>query len=229
MPNERILVVDDEKIIQKAILAAYKSENMVVTIASSGNEALTLLKNETFDLIVLDILMPDIDGFEVVKAIRNSQIMTPIILLSGKTEEFNKVLGLGLGADDYITKPFSVALLISKSKALIRRSNIYSIPKTSNVSAGPFTFHSTTYRITKSGEELTLTAKELVLLKFLIEHPNQVFTKEQLYEQVWNHSVIDDNTIMVYIKRIRNKIEKDPKNPEYLKTVWGIGYQLDVT
>jgi DNA-binding response OmpR family regulator len=229
MPNERILVVDDEKIIQKAILAAYKSENMVVTIASSGNEALTLLKNETFDLIVLDILMPDIDGFEVVKAIRNSQIMTPIILLSGKTEEFNKVLGLGLGADDYITKPFSVALLISKSKALIRRSNIYSIPKTSNVSAGPFTFHSNTYRITKSGEELTLTAKELVLLKFLIEHPNQVFTKEQLYEQVWNHSVIDDNTIMVYIKRIRNKIEKDPKNPEYLKTVWGIGYQLDVT
>jgi DNA-binding response OmpR family regulator len=229
MPNERILVVDDEKIIQKAILAAYKSENMVVTIASSGNEALTLLKNETFDLIVLDILMPDIDGFEVVKAIRSSQIMTPIILLSGKTEEFNKVLGLGLGADDYITKPFSVALLISKSKALIRRSNIYSIPKTSNVSAGPFTFHSNTYRITKSGEELTLTAKELVLLKFLIEHPNQVFTKEQLYEQVWNHSVIDDNTIMVYIKRIRNKIEKDPKNPEYLKTVWGIGYQLDVT
>ena len=227
MPGERILVVDDEKMIQKAILAAYKSENMDVTIASGGNEALLILKEYKFDLILLDILMPDIDGFDVIRTIRNQRINTPIILLSGKTEEYNKVLGLGLGADDYITKPFSVALLISKSKALIRRTNEYSNNYSQDLIVGPFTFNRNTFRLYKSDQEVTMTAKELSLFKFFMENPKQVFTKEQLYQKIWHPAAIDNNTIMVYMKRIRNKIEDDPKNPQYLTTVWGIGYQFE--
>ncbi|MDF2821056.1 MAG: DNA-binding response regulator [Clostridiales bacterium] len=226
MAGERVLVVDDEKIIQKSIQAAYKSENMEVTIASSGKEALSILSQYKFDLILMDILMPDIDGFEVVQTIRSRQIHTPIIFISGKSEEYNKVLGLGLGADDYITKPFSIALLISKSKALIRRTNVYSMI-TEDLIVGPFFFNQKTFRVYKFEKEIQMTAKELSLFKFFMKNPKQVFTKEQLYHQIWNNTAIDDNTIMVYIKRIRSKIEDNPKNPQYLKTVWGIGYQLD--
>ena len=227
MAGEHILVVDDEKAVQKAIKAAYNSENMEVTIASGGYEALSLIKKYKHDLILLDILMPDMVGFEVIRSIRSLQIHTPIILLSGKSEEYNKILGLGLGADDYITKPFSVALLISKSKALIRRNNIYSNKTLKDLSIGPFTFCQDSYRAYKNGIELPMTAKELALFKYFLENPRQVFTKEQLYQQIWNHHVIDDNTIMVYIKRLRSKIEDNPKQPKYLRTIWGIGYQFD--
>lgn len=227
MAGEHILVADDEKAVRKAIKAAYNSENMEATIASGGCEALSLIKKYKYDLILLDILMPDMDGFEVIRAIRSLQIYTPIILLSGKSEEYNKILGLGLGADDYITKPFSVALLISKSKALIRRNNIYSNKTLKDLSIGPFTFCQNSYRAYKNGTELPMTAKELALFKYFLENPKQVFTKEQLYQQIWNHHVIDDNTIMVYIKRLRGKIEDNPKQPKYLRTIWGIGYQFD--
>ncbi len=227
MPGEQILVVDDEKMIQRAIYAAYQGENMEVTLASGGREALNLIKHHSYDLILLDILMPDMDGFEVIRTIRSQQIHTPIILLSGKLEEHNKVLGLGLGADDYITKPFSAALLISKSKALIRRSKEYNDKKTNDLHVGPFTFRQAHYRVYKDGQEIALTAKELALFKFFMENPGQVFTKEQLYRQVWQYSAIDDNTIMVYIKRIRSKIEENPREPKYLKTIWGIGYQFN--
>ncbi len=227
MPGEHILVVDDEKLIQKAVKSAYKIENMEVTAVSGGKEALTLLKQKNYDLILLDILMPDIDGFEVVRTLRSLQIHTPIILLSGKSEEYNKILGLGLGADDYITKPFSAALLISKSKALIRRNQIYSNNSDKNLIAGPFSFNPLNYRAYKDGKELSLTAKELCIFKYFLENPGRVFTKEQLYRHIWQHSIIDDNTIMVYIKRIRSKIEDNPRHPQYLKTIWGLGYQFD--
>ncbi|BCJ96012.1 DNA-binding response regulator [Anaerocolumna cellulosilytica] len=227
MAGERILIVDDEKIVQNAIKAAYRSENMEVSVASGGFEAISLVQKYTYDLILLDILMPDMDGFEVIRTIRTSQIHTPIILLSGKTEEYNKILGLGLGADDYITKPFSIALLISKSKALMRRNNTYCNKTIHDISLGPFSFCHSTFKVYKNDVAIPMTAKELTLFKFFLENPKQVFTKEQLYQKIWNHHVIDDNTIMVYIKRIRSKIEDNPKQPYYLKTIWGIGYQFD--
>ncbi len=227
MPGEHILVIDDEKIIHTAIKSAYKTENMEVTAVSGGKEALALLKQKNYDLILLDILMPDMDGFEVVRILRSQQIHTPIIMLSGKSEEYNAVLGLGLGADDYITKPFSVALLISKSKALIRRNQVYSNKSEQKLIAGPFSYDPFNFHAYKNGEELSLTAKELSLFKYFLENPGRVFTKEQLYRQIWQDNVIDDNTIMVYIKRIRSKIEDTPKQPHYLKTVWGLGYQFD--
>lgn len=172
--------------------------------------------------------MPDIDGFDLIREIRNDKIFTPIIILSGKEEEHNKILGLGLGADDYLTKPFSINLLVSKIKAFYRRSNMYQQSNNQDLIIGPFRFCQNSFQIYKNNIALDLTAKEVLLLKFLLENPNKVFSKEQLYEKVQNNTAIDDNTIMVYIKRLRNKIEDSTKEPKFLKTVWGIGYKLDI-
>lgn len=172
--------------------------------------------------------MPEIDGFELIQQIRSRKIYTPIIIISGREEEHNKILALGLGADDYLTKPFSIHLLHSKLKALIRRNNKYQQEEKMEVVEGPFCLDKNTMEIYKNGELLSLTSKETKLLKIFLENPNRIYTKEQLYEAVWNDSVVDDNTIMVYVKRLRKKIEEDPKTPVHLLTVWGIGYQFKV-
>ncbi|MCI9163258.1 MAG: response regulator transcription factor [Lachnospiraceae bacterium] len=224
MANERLLIVDDELAIRIALRTAFSRENMIVSEASCGVEALRLLKTQEFDLVVLDIMMEDIDGYTILQQLRADGIMTPVLMLSGKQEEMDQVLGLGLGADDYLTKPFHLSVLIQKAKALIRRNRIYSRQKSNGIQVGPFRFDTMKLECYKDGERLNLTARELVLFRFFLEHPGQVFTKEQLYHQVWNENVVDDNTIMVYIKRIREKIEDDSKKPAYLKTVRGIGY-----
>ncbi len=224
MASKKVLIVDDELAIRVALRTAFSRENMEVSEASCGTEALALLKKREFDLIVLDVMMEDIDGFTVVQKLRADNIMTPVLMLSGKQEEMDQVLGLGLGADDYLTKPFHLSVLIQKAKALIRRNSVYSPQKQSGILVGPFRFDTMKLECYKDGRRLNLTARELVLFRFFLEHPGQVFTKEQLYHQVWNENLVDDNTIMVYIKRIREKIEDDSKKPAYLKTVRGIGY-----
>lgn len=228
MANERILLIDDDLAIRKAVTAGLKKEQFLVSVAKSGDEALQLLQDNTFDAIVLDILMPQIDGFELLSMIRTSKNYTPVIIISGKDEEHEKILALGLGADDYLTKPFSIHLLNSKLKAMIRRNNMYQTASQTELTVGPFRMDRTTFKIYKGMERLDLTAKETMLMKTFLEQPNRVFTKEQLYQTVWNETVVDDNTIMVYVKRLREKIEDDKKKPEYLKTVWGIGYQFVV-
>ena len=224
MANERLLIVDDELAIRIALRTAFSRENMIVSEASCGVEALRLLKTQEFDLVVLDIMMEDIDGYTILQQLRADGIMTPVLMLSGKQEEMDQVLGLGLGADDYLTKHFHLSVLIQKEKALIRRNRIYSRQKGNGIQVGTFRFDTMKLEGCKDGERLNLTARELVLFRFFLEHPGQVFTQEQLYHQVWNENVVDDNTIMVYIKRIREKIEDDSKKPAYLKTVRGIGY-----
>ena len=228
MFKQHVLLVDDDMLIQKAIKTALIREQINVTTAISGNEALLLLKKYSYDTIIIDLVMPDIDGFDLISEIRNDKIFTPIIILSGKEEEHNKILGLGLGADDYLTKPFSINLLVSKIKAFYRRSNMYQQSHNQDLIVGPFRFCQNSFQIYKDNIALDLTAKEVLLLKFLLENPNKVFSKEQLYEKVWNNTAIDDNTIMVYIKRLRNKIEDSTKEPKFLKTVWGLGYKLDI-
>lgn len=224
MANEKILIVDDELAIRVALKTAFGREGMAVSEAACGAEALALLKAREFDLIVLDIMMEDIDGYTILQRLRADGIMTPVLMLSGKQEEMDQVLGLGLGADDYLTKPFHLSVLIQKAKALIRRNRVYSHQKQSGILVGPFRFDPMKLECYKDGKRLNLTARELVLFRFFLEHPGQVFTKEQLYHQVWNENLVDDNTIMVYIKRIREKIEDDSKKPAYLKMVRGIGY-----
>ncbi len=227
MANEKILIVDDEMPIRLALKTAFLREGMSVTEASCGKEALKLLDKKSFDLIVLDIMMQDIDGYTILQQIRGSQNMTPVLMLSGRQEELDQVLGLGMGADDYLTKPFHVALLVQKVKALIRRNRIYSSGKPKEITVGSFRFDMIKLECYKQGQVINFTARELALFRFFMEHPGQVFTKAQLYQQVWNESVVDDNTIMVYIKRIREKIEEDGSHPVYLKTVRGVGYRFN--
>lgn len=227
MANEKILVVDDEMPIRLALKTAFLREGMVVAEASCGKEALKLLEKESYDLIVLDIMMQDIDGYTILQQIRGNQNTTPVLMLSGRQEELDQVLGLGMGADDYLTKPFHVALLVQKVKALIRRNSIYSSRKPKNLTVGIFRFDMIKLECYKQDQVIPFTARELALFRFFMEHPGQVFTKAQLYQQVWNEAVVDDNTIMVYIKRIRGKIEEDSSHPVYLKTVRGVGYRFN--
>jgi len=227
MANEKILLIEDDPAIRRAVELCLKKEMMLVTSVTNGIDALQIVQDTSFDLILLDLMIPGIDGFELISRIRNLNIYTPLLIISGKEEEHNKILALGLGADDYLTKPFSFHLLISKVKAFVRRMNQYA--QTTNntaVTIGPFRFQPDTMRFYKNEIPVELTSKELKLLMVFIQNPNRVFTKEQLYQMVWNETVVDDNTIMVYIKRLRQKLEDDAKSPKYIKTVWGIGYQF---
>lgn len=226
MANEKILVVDDELSIRIALKTAFLREGMQVEEASCGSDALSILRSNSYDLIVLDIMMGDIDGYTILQKLRSDGILTPVLMLSGRQEEMDQVLGLGLGADDYLTKPFHLSVLIQKVKALIRRNSIYNANQSHQnmIMVEPFRFDLMKLECYKDGQLLNFTARELALFRFLMEHPNQVFTREQLYRQVWSENVVDDNTIMVYMKRIREKIEEDPKNPKYITTVRGIGY-----
>jgi DNA-binding response OmpR family regulator len=225
MAKEKILVVDDEAEMRRFIKKTLDAENMLVTLASGGNEAIQAAQSSAFDLIVLDVILDDMDGFEVVKSLRNSGVDIPIFLISGKDEEdYHKILGLGLGADDYITKPFSPAVLGAKVKAQIRRNKTRVTGKNDIITAGPFKLDCSTYKLYKDNLEIHLSSKEIMLFKFFMTNPNQVFTKEQLYQRVWGDIIVDDQTIMVYIWHLRNKLEDEPQNPIYIKTVWGIGY-----
>lgn len=222
-----ILLIDDEKAIQRSVRAILERENIQVTCCGSASEADAALASAAYDLILLDLGLPDMDGFEFLSSLRTRKILTPVMILSGRGEEYHKVLGLGLGADDYLTKPFSAAILISKIKAIVRRSSVYNTAPASEIKSGEFLLSLNTMQAFKNGVLLPLTAREFALFRFFAEHPDQVFTKEQLYHQIWNDRFIDDNTIMVYIRRLRNKIEEQPAQPLHIKTVWGIGYQFD--
>ena len=228
MSMEEILVVDDEAPIRMALKAAFRKEGIDIAEAADGVQALEMLKREKYQLIILDVMMPRKGGYEVLQELRASGNNTPVLMLSGKDDEMNQVLGLGFGADSYLTKPFHTSVLVQTAKALIRRSQIYSKNSSSELRVGPFRLDLRKLECYKDGQLLTFTGRELNLFRFLLENSGQVFSKEQLYRQIWNDAVVDDNTITVYVKRIRAKIETDPKNPEYLKTVRGIGYIMDV-
>ena len=226
MSMEEILIVDDEAPIRLALRTAFRRENIRTAEAADGEEALKMLKRERYQLIILDVMMPKKGGYEVLQELRASGNNTPVLMLSGKDDEMNQVLGLGFGADSYLTKPFHTSVLIQTAKALIRRSQIYNQGADTELRVGPFRLDLRKMECSKDGEPLIFTGRELNLFRFLLENPGQVFSKEQL-RQIWNDAVVDDNTITVYIKRIRAKIEDDPKNPVYLKTIRGIGYRMD--
>ncbi len=230
MRSFKVLLVDDDKVICKMIEKALEPENINILSASTEVEAENIIDNQNFDLIILDVMLNDTDGFEILKKIQMKGIEVPVIFLSGKKQDYNKILALGMGADDYITKPFSMAVLIAKIKAHLRRGE--KIKKMQNVSRKiirePFVLDINTYQLFKNGEEIVCTSKEIMLMKFFMENPNRVFTKEQLYEYVWRDTVIDNNSVMVYVRHLRKKIEDSPKHPKFVKTVWGIGYKFSV-
>jgi DNA-binding response OmpR family regulator len=229
MAKEKILIVDDEESVRKLIKKSLIHENYLIEEASSGQSALAILQDNAFDLIILDVMLGDQDGFELIKEIKSLDIMTPIILVSGRSEDYDKILGLGLGASNYITKPFSPAILCAHVKAQIRSYKEYYKPQpvpSSFIIEGPFKFDLKTYRFYKNECLIDLSYKENQLIKFFIENPHQVFTKQQLYENIWSETIIDDNAIMVYMHNLRKKIEDCPKSPKHITTVWGIGYKF---
>lgn len=230
MEQIKILIVEDEEPIRKLISKVLTSSGMFVYQAENGTKALEMLEKYRFDLVVLDILMEDISGYDVAKEIRKHDLQLPIIFLSGKKEDEDIIKGLDIGADSYITKPFSPSVLTAQVKSQIkRRWEILREDNRSNyISLGIFKFDLKAYKLYKNDEEIKLSSKETKLMKFFMEHPNQVFSKEELYQNVWHENMSDDNSIMVYIKYLRNKIEETPNKPKYIQTVWGIGYQFKI-
>lgn len=230
MNKIKILIVEDEESIRRLLYKTLTIDGMLVFQAENGTQGLEMIKSNDFDLVILDILMEDISGYEVAKEIRKSNLQLPIIFLSGKTEDSDIIQGLNIGADSYITKPFSPSVLCAQVKSQIkRRQEILKDEVSSNfLINGPFKFDLSSYKFYKNDTELKLSSKETKLIKFFMEHPNQVFSKDQLYQNVWHDNAVDDNSIMVYVKYLRNKIEDIPNKPKYIKTVWGIGYQFSV-
>ncbi|MEJ8767438.1 response regulator transcription factor [Oceanobacillus sp. HCA-5259] len=230
MEDVRVLVADDEKEIRNLLKKYLERELYKVDVAVNGEEALNLFAQNKYNLIILDIMMPKIDGVEVCRKLRD-QTNVPILMLTAKDTEVDKILGLTIGADDYITKPFSMNEFIARIKAHMRRYLILGSEQNhedkSIIKLKGLTINLKTYTVTKDEKEISLTAKELKLLKFFVSHPEQVFTKAQLFRNAWgDHYIEDDNTVMVHIRKLRKKIEDDPSNPKYIQTVWGIGYKF---
>jgi DNA-binding response OmpR family regulator len=229
MAKEKILIVDDEEYIRKAIKKSLVHEAYVFEEADSGETALAILRGGIFDLIILDVMLGDHDGFEMIRKIKMLGIRTPIIVVSGRSEDYDKILGLGLGADNYITKPFTPAILCAHVKALLRSYKEYNKTAANSfnfICTGPFKFDLNAYKLYKNDNFIDLSFKENLLMKFFMENPQQVFTKQQIYENLWSDTIIDDNAIMVYMHNLRKKVEDNPKSPKHILTVWGLGYKF---
>lgn len=229
-----ILVVDDDKEIVNAIEIYLSQEGYNIIKAYDGEEALEKLKENEIHLIILDIMMPNKDGIETLQEIRKDKTI-PVIMLSAKSEDYDKISGLNTGADDYVTKPFNPLELIARVKSNIRRyvdfsnSNISNKNKNERIlSTGTLEINDETKQVTVDGKEIKLTATEYNILKFLLENKGKVYSIEQIYENVWNEeSYGAENIIAVHIRHIREKIEINPKEPKYLKVIWGIGYKVE--
>ncbi|EHN15240.1 MULTISPECIES: response regulator transcription factor [Clostridium] len=224
--RKNILVVDDDKDIRELITVYLKTENFNVDKASNGEDALNLIKEKNYDLVLLDIMMPKVDGIQTLIEIRKNYTM-PVIFLTAKSEEIDMIKGLTLGADDYIFKPFSSMELIARVKSQLRRYTVFNNPDKSVIAIGDLLLEVDIRRVTVEGKEINLTPTEYKILELLCKNKNMVFSVEQIYENIWtNRYAVGDTSIMVHITKLRQKIEKDPKNPEYIKTVWGLGYKI---
>lgn len=227
MNNRKILVVDDEKPISDIIKFNLVKEGFNVITAYDGEEAVAKVKQSQPDLVLLDVMLPKLDGFQVLRKIREHYAI-PVIMLTAKEEEVDKVLGLELGADDYITKPFGMRELIARVKANIRRAEITPAQEDEGVSVvetGNLRIDLDRYEVAKSGEIIELTLREFELLKFLVVQDNQIFTREQLLKDVWGYEYFGDiRTVDVTVRRLREKVEDDSSNPKYIMTKRGVGY-----
>ncbi|CAM4353893.1 MULTISPECIES: response regulator transcription factor [Bacillus] len=230
MKDIRILIADDDKEIRNLLKIYLERELYMVDTAINGDEALQLFNQNNYNLVILDLMMPKVDGIEVCRKLRD-KTNVPILMLTAKDHEVDKILGLSIGADDYITKPFSIHEVIARVKALMRRFLVLgsdaNIQKKTTLTFKGLLIDLNTYTVHTNKEEINLTGKELELLKFFTSNPGQVFTKTQLFRNVWDDNYIeDDNTVMVHIRKLRKKIEVDPSNPKFIQTVWGIGYKF---
>lgn len=234
MENQyRILVVEDDKEIREGILIYLKNQGYLVFQAENGLEGLKVIEQEKIHLAIVDIMMPVMDGITMLMKLRETNHEFPVIMLSAKSEEVDKIMGLNMGADDYVTKPFTPLELLARVNSHLRRyakylsavseegerEHIYTI--------GGLELNEDTVEVTVDGEPVRLTPMEFKIVQLLIKNPGRVFSADEIYERIWNEKAVNTDTIMVHVRNIREKIEIDPRNPKYLKVVWGVGYKID--
>ena len=228
----RILVVDDEKVMVKGIRFNLENEGYTVDVGYNGRQAVDLARANDYDLIILDLMMPELDGLEACMEIRAFSSV-PIIMLTARGEDTDKLLGFEYGADDYITKPYNPMELVARVKAMLRRylalGTLAGAPARENVvTLGGLSLDLDEKQLTVDGAPVRLTATEYRIVALLMQNPGRVYNAEEIYERVWNEPGFSvENTVMVHIRRIREKIEINPKNPKYLKVVWGLGYKME--
>jgi DNA-binding response OmpR family regulator len=220
-----VLVVDDEPIVREVVVRYLAREGYRTLEADDGDRARELLERQAPDLVVLDVMLPGTDGLELCRWIR-SRSELPVIMLTARGEEADRIVGLELGADDYVTKPFSPRELAARVRTVLRRSS-HNGRGGGRAAFGDVELDADTREVTRSGTQLSLTAKEFDLLWFLARHPRHVFSREQLMSRVWGYrAALDTGTVTVHVRRLREKIEDDPSHPRHLQTVWGVGYRL---
>lgn len=230
MYTYNILVVDDDKEITNAIEIYLKNQNYQVFKAYNGREALDIFEKEEIHLVLMDVMMPVMDGMQATLKIREKSVV-PIIFLTAKSEDMDKILGLNMGADDYITKPFNPMELLARVNSNIRRfTNYTKLEKTrdkDSIEIGGVVLNTVSKEVIIDDENVKVTPLEYKILHLLMSHPNRVFSIEEIYEKVWQEPAYNPDTVTVHIRRIREKIEINPKEPKYLKVVWGIGYKFE--
>lgn len=222
------MIVEDDKSILELEKDFLEMSGYEVVCASDGNTGLDLIRNENLDLVILDLMLPQKDGFDILKEIAESK-QIPVLIVSAKSDETYKIKGLNLGADDYITKPFGMGELVARVNSHLKTYEKFGINKNKLLMSGGLSIDKQDRRVFSDGNEVFLTQKEFDLLLFLFENPNRVFSKETLFERVWGYDALSDvTTITVHIARIREKIETNPEKNQYLETVWGAGYRFKI-
>jgi DNA-binding response OmpR family regulator len=232
MSTYNILVVEDERDIAVAIEAYLANQGYKVFIGGNGVEGLEIVEKETIHLAIVDVMMPKMDGITFTMKLRENHAF-PVIMLSAKSEDVDKIMGLNMGADDYVTKPFKPLELLARVNSQLRRYNKFlSMLKENNINSNVYTvggleLNTDTKEVTLDGNSIKTTPIEFKILTLLIKNPGRVFSTEEIFERVWNEQAINTDTIMVHVRNIREKIEINPKNPKYLKVVWGVGYKIE--
>lgn len=228
-----ILVVEDDKEIREGVEIYLKNQGYEVFQAANGKEGLEIIEREEIHLAIVDIMMPVMDGVTMLMKLRMEKHEFPVIMLSAKSEEVDKIMGLNMGADDYVTKPFTPLELLARVNSQLRRyakylSAINEEGKKENIfTVGGLELNEDTVEVTVDGEAVKLTPMEFKIVQLLIKNPGRVFSADEIYERIWNERAVNTDTIMVHVRNIREKIELDPKNPKYLKVVWGVGYKIE--
>ena len=227
----KVLVVDDEKLIVKGIKFSLEQDGMEVDCAYDGAEAFEMIKAGSYDLVLLDVMLPSMTGFEVCQNVREFSDV-PIVMLTAKSEDMDKILGLEYGADDYITKPFNILEVKARIKAIMRRLNVAApaaSTATSVITKGEVTIDTSNRRLIIADKEYNLTSKEFDVMALLVTNPREVFSREDLLHKIWGDDYPgDERTVDVHVRRLREKIEPNPKEPKYVHTKWGIGYYFDI-
>lgn len=232
MEMNHVLIVEDDKEIREGVEIYLKSQGYQVFQAADGVEGLEMIEREEIHLAIVDVMMPRMDGIQMTIKLREKYDF-PVIFLSAKSEEVDKIMGLNMGADDYVTKPFTPMELLARVNSQLRRyrkfaeklnqreapSNVYTI--------GGLEINEDTVEVTVDGEPVKMTPMEYKILLLLMKNPGRVFSAEEIYERVWNERAVNTDTIMVHVRNIREKIEINPKEPKYLKAVWGVGYKIE--